>query len=157
MRGGFPGCPVVQGGFDKGPENRVGPVGPGLEFRVVLHPYKEGVILSLDGLHQPPVGGLAAEGEPSGALQQGAVVVVHLVPVAVPLGDLPLAVDGPEAAALQQATWSSLQWELAVTTAWATSSIICLLVIIPNPPYFAKMVSPLATATMAGKSLTLIS
>ena len=58
------------------------PRGPALEFRVVLHPYVEGVALYLDGLRKAAVGGGAGDYQP-GLCERPPELVIELVAVAV--------------------------------------------------------------------------
>ena len=69
----------------------MGLVGPGFELRMVLDAHIEGPVGELHRLHQPPVGRKAGEGETM-CRQHLPVIVVELIAVPVPLGDLPGAV-----------------------------------------------------------------
>ena len=71
----------------KVPKQRMGPVGPGFQLRVELHPHKPGVAGQLHHLHQLPIGGQPGQDKtgPGDCLPE---VVVELVAVAVALADL---------------------------------------------------------------------
>lgn len=71
----------------------MGPVGTALELRVELHPHKPGIGGFLHDLHQMPVRGQSRQPQ-SGVLQLPAELVVELIPVPVPLGDVGGAVGG---------------------------------------------------------------
>ena len=71
----------------------MGPVGPGFQLRVELHPHKPGVAGQLHHLHQLPIGGQTGQDKagPGNCLPE---VVVKLVAVPVALADLLCPVGG---------------------------------------------------------------
>ena len=77
----------------KVPEQRMGPVGPGLQLRVELHPHKPGVAGQLHNLCQLPVGGQPGQNK-TGSGDRLPKVVVELIAVPVALADLQGAVGG---------------------------------------------------------------
>lgn len=78
---------------DKAGEQRMGFVGPGFQLRMGLGGDEPRVVRQFDHFHDPPVGGQAGEHHAVGG-QCLAVVVVHLIAVAVALGDLLFPVEG---------------------------------------------------------------
>ena len=78
---------LSKGRAHKSCKQGVRPVGAALELGMELHADEEALAGDFHGLHQPPVGGEAGEGE-AGGLQRVAVGVVELIAVAVALADL---------------------------------------------------------------------
>ena len=87
----------------KGPEERVGLVGSGLELRVELDPHEPGMVGQLHHLHQPPVRGKSCQAEPF-RRQHLPVGVVELIAVAVPFGDGIGAIGGVAGASVSGQT-----------------------------------------------------
>ena len=85
-RRGTPAFGPLAGGPHERREQRVRAVGTALELGVRLRADEERVVGQLDELHQPVVGRQARAHQP-GLFELGAVLVVHLVAVAVPLVD----------------------------------------------------------------------
>jgi len=75
---------MVQGGPDKGPEERVRISGAGLEFGMKLTAHEPGMIGQFDHLHQLPIGRNPADHQTMG-FQEVPVLVVHLVSMSVPV------------------------------------------------------------------------
>ena len=92
----------LQTGLYKGCKQRVRTVWPTFKFRMVLYPHKKWMVCVFHRFHQPAIGRKAAEGKP-GLVQGFAVVVIHLVAVAVAFCHLVLAVDLLQAACLDKA------------------------------------------------------
>src|SRR2546422_5370471 len=87
-----PAGAALQGRLDEALEERVALHRPRLELGVELAGDEPGMVAELDHLDQRPVGRHAGEPEPA-LLEPLAIGVVHLVAVAVTLGDLLAIVD----------------------------------------------------------------